>query len=374
MHSPTLVAAALAAALLALPVAAQSTSQEAGAVPAVSTEAATDAQTAVIVDAAEAFMASLEDSQREAVLFAWEDDAQRTNWSNFPTGLFQRAGLRWGDLTEIQRESLISLLGTVLSEDGLRMVQEQMASDEVLKAEEGGGAGGGLIDRLGSLFGGGGPGDLIFGSDEYYVSFVGEPSESEPWMLQFGGHHLGINATVVGPNVTLAPSLTGGQPVRFTLNGQAIDIVVDEVTAAGALMASLSEEQLGEAVRSETRSDLVLGPGHDGETLQPEGLMGADMTVEQRTLLLALIETRLGMLNADDLATTMASIEENLDATAFAWFGPTDDPASAYWRVTGPKLVLEFSPQEMGGDAANHLHNMYRDPTNDYGAAWAALP
>ena len=24
----------------------------------------------------------------------------------------------------------------------------------------------------------------------------------------------------------------------------------------------------------------------------------------------------------------------------------------------------------MGGDPSNHLHNMYRDPTNDYGAAW----
>ena len=94
-----------------------------------------------------------------------------------------------------------------------------------------------------------------------------------------------------------------------------------------------------------------------------------DLTDDQRRLLLALIEARLGMLNADDLAATMAPIEANLDATAFAWFGP-EDAASAYWRIVGPTLTLEFSPQEMGGDPANHLHNMYRDPTNDYGAAW----
>lgn len=95
------------------------------------------------------------------------------------------------------------------------------------------------------------------------------------------------------------------------------------------------------------------------------------MTEDQRRLLLALIEARLGMLNADDLAATMAPIEANLATTAFAWFGPVDDAASAYWRIVGPTLTLEFSPQEMGGDPSNHLRNMVRDPTNEYGAAWA---
>ena len=71
---------------------------------------AADAQTAAIVVEAEGFLATLSDEERGAVLFAWEDDAQRTNWSNFPTGIFQRAGLRWGDLDDarhgIRRERL----------------------------------------------------------------------------------------------------------------------------------------------------------------------------------------------------------------------------------------------------------------------------
>lgn len=355
---------ALAGLLLAAPVA---WAQEAAPADAQANVQA-DAQSEAIVAAAEAFLGTLDDAGREAVLFDWSDSEQRANWSNFPTGIFQRAGLRWGDMTEAQREALTALLGTVLSEDGLRMVREQMAADEVLKEQEGGGdgGGGGFLSRL---FGGG-PGNLIFGSDEYYVSFVGEPSTSSPWTLQFGGHHLGLNATVVGPHVTLAPSLTGGQPVRFTLDGQAIDIVVDEVTAAGALLESLSDDHWAEAVRSTERADLVLGPGKDGLMLQPEGVMGSELSADQKALLLGLIEARLGMLNADDLAVAMALIEANLDETSFAWFGP-EDPASAYWRVVGPTVVLEFSPQEMGGDPSNHLHNMYRDPTNDYGAAWA---
>jgi hypothetical protein len=31
--------------------------------------------------------------------------------------------------------------------------------------------------------------------------------------------------------------------------------------------------------------------------------------------------------------------------------------------------VIEYSPQSMGGDATMHIHGIYRDPTNDYGAA-----
>lgn len=149
------------------------------------------------------------------------------------------------------------------------------------------------------------------------MSFVGAPL-----MLRFGGQHLGVNATVAGPDVTVAPSLTGGQPVRFTWEGEAIDIVVDEVAAAETLLASLDEAQLAQAVRSATRSDLVLGPGEDGRTLQPEGLLASEMTEEQRRLLVALIEAQLGMLNADGLAAIMAPLEAGLAATALPGSGP----------------------------------------------------
>ena len=40
---------------------------------------------------------------------------------------------------------------------------------------------------------GGGP---AFGEDEYYLAFLGTPSTTTPWMLQFGGHHLAINLTM----------------------------------------------------------------------------------------------------------------------------------------------------------------------------------
>jgi hypothetical protein len=54
----------------------------------------------------------------------------------------------------------------------------------------------------------------------------------------------------------------------------------------------------------------------------------------------------------------------------------------AYFRVQGPTLWIEFSPQGGGGGpgglglggaaTANHVHAIYRDPTNEYGARWVA--
>ena len=49
------------------------------------------------------------------------------------------------------------------------------------------------------------------------------------------------------------------------------------------------------------------------------------------------------------------------------WSGPAQNGSAAYFRIQGPKLVIEYAPQGMGGDPTLHIHTIYRDPTNDYG-------
>src|SRR5215210_5336787 len=44
------------------------------------------------VAAAKAFLATLNDAERAKVSFAFDSD-QKTKWSNFPSGIFQRNGL-----------------------------------------------------------------------------------------------------------------------------------------------------------------------------------------------------------------------------------------------------------------------------------------
>jgi Protein of unknown function (DUF3500) len=325
-----------------------------------------DAQTTSIVNAANAFLSTLGDEQKKATLFDFKDTTQRVNWSNFPLGGpgADRKGVKWGDLNGAQRAALTALLGTVLSPKGAEMTLEQVAADDIVATRD-------ASDKAGQTSNG--LPTVSFGSDYYFVSFVGAPSTTAPWMLQFGGHHLALNATVVCGDVTLSPSLTGGQPLKFTKDGKSIYIVADEVSKTTTMLTGLTDDQRTKMLISKTRIDLVLGPGMDGMTLQPQGLSGADMTDEQKTQFLALIQSRLDMLNADDLVTVMAPVKANINQTSLAWYGPTDVPGAAYVRVVGPTVVLEFSPQDHDGDPVDHVHSMYRDPTNEYGAAWTAL-
>jgi hypothetical protein len=59
-----------------------------------------DAQATAIVDAANAFLATLSNQQKAAVLFDFKDSEQRVRWSNLPAGIVRRAGMAWGDMHE----------------------------------------------------------------------------------------------------------------------------------------------------------------------------------------------------------------------------------------------------------------------------------
>ena len=71
------------------------------------------------------------------------------------------------------------------------------------------------------------------------------------------------------------------------------------------------------------------------------------------------------MLNKVHAEQRMKQIEKDLDETWFAWFGPTTAGKAASYRIQGPAVLIEFVPQRMGTE---HVHAMYRDPSNDYGA------
>ena len=183
--------------------------------------------TVEIAAAAEKFLGTLDDAQHGKVQFEFNDEQQRKRWSNLPSGAFQRAGLRMGDLTQPQRDAAMAVLKAALSQEGYEKVQQIVQADEVLKGGDGGGRGGpgGGPGGPGGPGGRGGPeggrgGGANFGRDNYYISFLGKPSATEPWMIQFGGHHLGLNITLAGQRSTLAPSHTGAQPAIYEFEGK----------------------------------------------------------------------------------------------------------------------------------------------------------
>ncbi len=95
------------------------------------------------------------------------------------------------------------------------------------------------------------------------------------------------------------------------------------------------------------------------------------MSLKQQALLLDLISEWAGIINEKSATARMADIKADLNDTWFAWSGPTTGEAggniTAYDRIQGPHLVIEYAPQH--DEPSNHVHTMFRDPTNDYGSA-----
>ncbi len=183
------------------------------------TAAATTGQdaTSTIVAAANAFLATLDETQRTAVSFPYPSDQNTASavelsgggpmtfvgeqfgasvWSNFPLSDVPRPGVRLGDLTTAQRQAALALLAATLSQQGYQKVLDIMHADQVL-ADSGT--------------------PYQAGTDNYVLGIFGPPSVNTRWMWQFGGHHLALNATIQGPALTLAPMLTGCQPATYTL-------------------------------------------------------------------------------------------------------------------------------------------------------------
>jgi Protein of unknown function (DUF3500) len=317
-------------------------------------EAAGPDPTLKAVAAAKAFLATLDSRQQAAVVLPLNKDT-RSKWSNLPNGAaglgFKRNGLKLGDLTAAQQQAALELVGAALSRMGYQKVMN------IVNAEE-------EFARANAQARGAAGNPARFGRNEYYIAILGTPSPAQPWMIQFGGHHLAINLTVVGKENVLTPSHTGAQPASYTLDGQTIRPLGKENDKAFALINALDAAKRKEAILNYQVADTVLGPGHDGEIIQPEGVRASKFTPNQQTMLLDLINEWVSILNDAAASARMAEIKLRLADTYFAWSGPTTNGSAAYFRIQGPTVEIEYVP--IGG--IDHIHTFYRDPTNDYGA------
>jgi len=345
--------------------------------------------TSRIVSAANTFLATLDQAQHQAVLYSFNDEEQRKRWSNLPVSFVRRGGISLKEMNPAQRSAAMALIASALSPRGFEKVQQIMEGDEINKSTDqrppgnrgrrpGTGAGPPPFTNGGPPPSSGRAGNRppsvngpIFGKDLYYISILGTPSDTNPWMVQFGGHHLALNITIAGERGILTPTLTGAQPALYAIDGKTVRPLGQESDKALALLNALDESQRKKAILSYELADLVLGPGQDGKTIQPEGLKAPDMNERQRAMLLDLISQWADIIHERAAAARMAEIKDGLNETWFAWSGPTTavpgHNITAYYRIQGPKLVIEYAPQTLGGDPALHVHTMYRDPTNDYG-------
>ncbi|MBF4615701.1 DUF3500 domain-containing protein [Curtobacterium sp. VKM Ac-1376] len=339
----------------AAPEATISSSAEAATTSDSSTTAETISATA---SAAEAFLDTLSDEQRESVLYDYDDETKTTSWSNFPVTFVERAGLNLTDLTEEQQTAAMAVLEALLSDDAYETATSIIGGDEYLAENS---------NSTESSLG------------QYYIAFFGDPSDTSAFEVQFGGHHLGINATLDGTEdaITFAPTHLGVQPAVYTdADGDEVQPFDGIYTDAFAFYDSLTAEQQ----ETLTAGDVSMcAPGDTCDFTTGDGLTGADLTDEQRELLLDLIANWSGMADEESAATTRAEIEATLDDTVIAWSGETTYDMSTgngiNFSISGANVYVAFEAQQgsAGADVDGvstsgwgHVHTIYRDPSNDY--------
>nr|WP_137811046.1 MULTISPECIES: DUF3500 domain-containing protein [unclassified Gordonia (in: high G+C Gram-positive bacteria)] len=340
-----------------------STSASSSVSSSITTEDASTTATTISssAEAAQAFLATLSDEQREQVTYDYDDETKTTSWSNFPVTFVDRAGVNLADLSDEQRAAAMKVLEALLSDEGYATVTGIMGNDKYLHEKSSS-----TEESLG----------------QYYIAFFGDPSDSSAWEVQFGGHHLGINATLDGAadEITFAPTHLGIQPAVYTdSDGNEVQPFDGIYTTAFAFYDSLTDEQKAALYQGSTVANMVCAPGSTCDYPTGTGISGADLTDEQKKLLLDVIANWVGLSDEETTSEALAEIEATLDETYINWSGATaydmTQGDGIYFQISGPDVYIEFAAQQgsAGADVEGvttsgwgHVHTIYRDPGNDY--------
>jgi len=304
--------------------------------------------------AAEGWLASLGPAQRAKASFGFPSDAERTRWYYTPT---ERGGLPLAEMGPTQQRLAHRLVASGLSEGGYATAATIMGLENVLDAREGWRRGydGRTVPHRGR------------DPQLYFLSVFGDPG-SGSWGWRAGGHHLALNYTLAADGrISASPLFVGANPALTRLVGPVV------------LRPLAAEEDLGRellaALAPDQRAMAVVSPVAPGDILQrnrprveagpPDGLPAGGMLPQQRALLDGLVRHYLDRLPAELAAAEAARVTgEAGEALRFAWAGGAEPGQPHYYRVQGPRLLIEYDNVQ---DGVNHVHSVWRDPAGDFG-------
>lgn len=348
---------------------------------------------AVVACTANVFLAVLSAEQKSQVLLDLTEE-NSTAWSNLPCGSTCRVGISLADLTAEQVAAALAVVKAASSDygdDGYDELTQILMADDILGAAqangEGGGPGGappdggtppeGMATPPDGAAGDGAPGGGMGGysSTTYFMAFLGTPDTDETWQLQFGGHHLALLKTYKGAEeVGDTPAFVGVEPKVWTDGDRIYGPLEDDRDAVAAMLAGLSETQLATAKLDTAFSDVLLGPGADGEFPEIKvGLSVSELDDSQKQLVLAAMGEWVRDTAAGTADAIMADYEAGLDQTYIAYSGnSTLSNHADYVRIDGPRVWIEFVCQNgVVYGTEIHYHTIWRDHETDYGAVYS---
>ncbi len=219
--------------------------------------------------AARAFLATLEPAQRTKAQFAF-DAEERFNWHFTPV---PRAGLPLKQMTAPQRDAAFALLHVGLSEKGYTKAEAIRALEPILAEIE--------------------QNPVRRDPELYFVTIFGDPTPDGTWGWRYEGHHISQNWTIVkGQSIASSPQFFGSNPAEVRSGPKkGLRVLGAEEDLARALLQSLTDAQRAKAVVSPDAPDDILTSNARKAGIQADlGIAHADLSSEQRGLLLALID------------------------------------------------------------------------------------
>jgi hypothetical protein len=354
------------------PVAPQAVAQT----PSPRPELLTSPKAADVVDAGEAFLATLSDEQR-AIAQIELKPRLAVRWTNFPGGSNVRNGVFFRDLKPEQVEAAMKVARVALGEEGFARYQEVRAADDAFAKGRGGrgpggpggrgrgpGGPGGAAQKKGGGPGGGGGN---FGSMNYMIAFLGKPSKTTPWILQLGGHHLAINIYYKGTTGAATPYHVAAQPTVWKdEKGKTHDPLAPMRESLHGLLVSLTPDQASQAKLEARFNDVYVGPGKDGKfPTKSEGVSVSELSDASKSFLKKAIAAWTG--DTPQGAEYMKIYEAELDKVKVSYSGTTNvSDRGDYVRLDGPRVWIEFAAQ-----GSDHVHTIWRDRLTDYGAEFS---
>ena len=313
---------------------------------------AAERSSAVMANAATAFVNSLTPEQRKQAVYAFNSD-ERVHWNFIPSEAFPRNGLTVKEMTDAQRKLAHELLKAGLSQRGYLTATSIMDLENIL---------GDLEQRGRSTEG------MRRDPVRYYFSVFGTPSPKQTWGWRVEGHHVSLHFTMVnGTLVASSPAMFGSNPAEVPDGPRkGTRILAAEEDAARALLMALDATQRTKAViNSVAPNEIVTTNKLDINPLSPVGITADALTAGQRDQLMRLIEVYTGFMADDIAADRMARLKKaGLEKIAFAWAGEPERGKKHYYRIQGPTFLVEYYNTQNNG---NHIHSIWRDFNGDFG-------
>lgn len=298
-----------------------------------------------MADAANAWLASLSETQRSTASFDFAD-AERVNWHFIPR---DRKGLSWKEMAPAQRHLATALLASGLSQRGFVKATTIMSLEQVLL----------------ELEKGSGP---KRDPENYFWSVFGRPAPSGAWGWRVEGHHLAFNFTVVDGHLAAGtPTFLGSNPAEVRQGPRTgLRALAAEEDLGRALLRSLNADQRKIAVIADKApADILTEAKRKVTPLSPAGLPASRMNASQKKILQNLIREYVGRLRPEFAEADLAKIQKaGFGKVEFAWAGPDTPGQGHYYRVQGPTFVLEYDCTQ---NNANHIHAVWRDFDGDFG-------